>query len=121
MKHASFPPVSVRVSADAEGRINKRIFFAEYFHLLTHGPLSILVTWFERVRLRAELVADLRDRPEYLRDIGICEHAAQFEATRFFWEPVLLSRTEFDSTQDAGEPRKRAKRVTAPTSVSLKY
>ena len=54
------------------------------------APLSILVMWCRRARLRAELAADLRERPEYLRDIGICEYQARNEAVRFFWEPILL-------------------------------
>ena len=54
------------------------------------APLSILMMWCRRARLRAELAADLRERPEYLRDIGICEYQAQSEAVRFFWEPILL-------------------------------
>ena len=54
------------------------------------APLSILVMWSRRARLRAQLAADLRERPEYLRDIGICEYQARSEAVRFFWEPVLL-------------------------------
>ena len=54
------------------------------------APLSILAIWCRRARLRAQLAADLRERPEYLRDIGICEYQAQSEAVRFLWEPVLL-------------------------------
>lgn len=52
--------------------------------------LSILVMWSRRARLRAQLAADLRERPEYLLDIGICEYEARSEAVKFFWEPVLL-------------------------------
>jgi len=38
----------------------------------------------------AELRADIRDKPDFLRDIGIGLHEAQAEASRFFWEPLLL-------------------------------
>ena len=64
------------------------------------APLSILVVWCRRARLRAQLAADLRERPEYLRDIGICEYQARREAVRFFWEPVLLKhqRVEIAAT-----------------------
>ena len=68
----------------------KASFF--YFWRRRPAPLSILVMWCGRARLRAQLAADLRERPEYLRDIGICEYQAQSEALRFFWEPVLLKQ-----------------------------
>ena len=54
------------------------------------APVSLCLTWYGRARLRRDLAADLRERPEYLRDIGICEHAARSEAVRLFWEPILL-------------------------------
>jgi uncharacterized protein YjiS (DUF1127 family) len=65
---------------------------ASFYNLgrLLHAPLSILAMWSRRARLRAQLAADLRERPEYLRDIGICEYQARSEAVRFFWEPILL-------------------------------
>jgi uncharacterized protein YjiS (DUF1127 family) len=50
------------------------------------------VTWWQRSRFRAELGADLRDKPELLRDIGIGAYEAQAEASRFFWEAVILER-----------------------------
>ena len=64
------------------------------------APVFILVMWYRRARLRAELAADLRERPEYLRDIGICQYQAQGEAVRFFWEPILLKhrRVEMAAT-----------------------
>ena len=64
------------------------------------APVSILVMWYRRARLRAELAADLRERPQFLRDIGICEYQARTEAGRFFWEPVLLKhrRVEMAAT-----------------------
>jgi uncharacterized protein YjiS (DUF1127 family) len=46
--------------------------------------------WWQRACFRAELRADLRDKPDFLRDIGIGLHEAQAEASRFFWEPLLL-------------------------------
>lgn len=52
--------------------------------------LSLPATWWQRARFRAELRADLRDRPEFLRDIGIGLHEAQVEASRFFWEALIL-------------------------------
>lgn len=52
--------------------------------------LSLPATWWQRARFRAELRADLRDKPEFLRDIGIGVHEAQAEASRFFWEALIL-------------------------------
>ena len=65
---------------------------ASFYNLgrLLQPPLSILAMWCRRARLRAQLAADLRERPEYLFDIGICEYEARSEAVRFFWEPILL-------------------------------
>ena len=54
------------------------------------SPLATLAAWWQRACFRAELRADLRDKPEFLRDIGIGLHEAQAEASRFFWEPLLL-------------------------------
>jgi len=48
--------------------------------------------WRQRTRFRAELRADIRDRPDFLRDIGIGLYEAHAEASRFFWEPWLLKR-----------------------------
>ncbi|TYL96669.1 hypothetical protein FXB40_11585 [Bradyrhizobium rifense] len=48
--------------------------------------------WLERACFRAKLRADLKDGPDLLRDIGISLHEAQAEASRFFWEPVVLRR-----------------------------
>ncbi|MDH2343352.1 hypothetical protein QCM77_07195 [Bradyrhizobium sp. SSUT18] len=50
------------------------------------------VTWWQRSRFRAELRADLRDKPEFLRDIGMGAYEAQAEASRYFWEAVILER-----------------------------
>ena len=54
------------------------------------SPLATLATWWQRACFRAELRADLRDKPDFLHDIGIGRHEAQAEASRFFWEPLLL-------------------------------
>ncbi|MET4261279.1 uncharacterized protein YjiS (DUF1127 family) [Bradyrhizobium sp. S3.12.5] len=54
--------------------------------------LSLPATWWQRSRFRTELRADLRDKPELLHDIGIGLHEAHAEASRFFWEAVLLQR-----------------------------
>jgi uncharacterized protein YjiS (DUF1127 family) len=51
---------------------------------------SLPATWWQRACFRAELRADLRDKPDFLRDIGIGLHEAQAEALRLFWEPLLL-------------------------------
>lgn len=59
-------------------------------HLRGSAPLALFVTWYQRARFRAELLADLRHKADYLKDIGICRHEAASEAARFFWEPVLL-------------------------------
>jgi uncharacterized protein YjiS (DUF1127 family) len=52
--------------------------------------LGLPATWWQRACFRAQLRADLRDKPDLLRDIGIGRHEAQAEASRFFWEPLLL-------------------------------
>jgi uncharacterized protein YjiS (DUF1127 family) len=51
---------------------------------------SLPATWWQRACFRAELRADLRDKPDFLRDIGFGLHEAQAEASRFFWEPLRL-------------------------------
>ncbi len=53
---------------------------------------SLPATWWRRARFRAELRADLRDKPELLRDIGIGVYEAQAEGSRFFWEALILER-----------------------------
>ena len=59
-------------------------------HLRLGAVFSLLATWWQRACFRAELRADLRDRLDFFRDIGIGLHEAQAEASRFFWEPLLL-------------------------------
>lgn len=54
--------------------------------------VGLPVTWWQRSRFRAELRADLRDKRDFLRDIGLGVHEAQAEASRFFWEAVILKR-----------------------------
>jgi uncharacterized protein YjiS (DUF1127 family) len=59
-------------------------------HLRLGAIFSLPATWWQRACFRAELRADLRDKPDFLRDIGIDLHEAQAEALRLFWEPLLL-------------------------------
>jgi uncharacterized protein YjiS (DUF1127 family) len=59
-------------------------------HLRLGAIFSLPATWWQRACFRAELRADLRDKSDFLRDIGIGLHEAQAEASRFFWEPLLL-------------------------------
>ena len=59
-------------------------------HLRLGAIFSLPATWWQRACFRAELRADTRDKPDFLRDIGIGVHEAQAEASRFFWEPLLL-------------------------------
>ncbi|WBL82199.1 hypothetical protein I3J27_17850 [Bradyrhizobium xenonodulans] len=66
---------------------------AKDFHLPSLAPLTLFVTWYQRACFRSELLEDLRHRPEYLSDIGICRHEATTETNRFFWEPILLRRS----------------------------
>jgi uncharacterized protein YjiS (DUF1127 family) len=61
-------------------------------HLALGAIFSLPATWWQRASFRAELRADLRDRSDFLRDIGIGLHEAQAEASRFFWEPLLLKQ-----------------------------
>jgi uncharacterized protein YjiS (DUF1127 family) len=51
---------------------------------------ALPVIWRQRARFRARLRADLKDNIDFLHDIGIHLHEAQAEASRFFWEPVIL-------------------------------
>lgn len=53
---------------------------------------SLPATWWRRSRFRAELRADLRDKPEFLRDIGIGVYEAQAEVARYFWEALIVER-----------------------------
>jgi uncharacterized protein YjiS (DUF1127 family) len=46
--------------------------------------------WWHRASFRAELRADLKDNADFLHDIGIPVCEAQAEASRFFWEPIVL-------------------------------
>ena len=48
--------------------------------------------WWQRARFRARLRADLRDNPDFLRDIGIGAYEARVELSRSFWEPIKLRR-----------------------------
>jgi len=59
-------------------------------HLVLDAIFGLPATWWQRACFRAELRADLRDKPDFLRDIGIGLHEAQTEASRFFWEPLRL-------------------------------
>ena len=61
-------------------------------HLRLAAIFSLPATWWQRSCFRAELRADLKDKPDFLRDIGIGLHEAQAEASRFFWEPSLLEQ-----------------------------
>jgi len=54
--------------------------------------LSLPATWWRRSRFRAGLRADLRENPDLLRDIGIGVYEAQAEASRYFWETLMLER-----------------------------
>jgi uncharacterized protein YjiS (DUF1127 family) len=65
-------------------------FEADSGQLRLGAIFSLLATWWQRACFRAELRADLRDKPDFLRDIGIGLHEAQAEVSRFFWEPLLL-------------------------------
>jgi uncharacterized protein YjiS (DUF1127 family) len=60
-------------------------------HLRLGAIFSLPATWWQRACFRVELRADIRDKPDFLRDIGIGLHEAQAEASRFFWEPLLLN------------------------------
>jgi uncharacterized protein YjiS (DUF1127 family) len=52
--------------------------------------LALPNLWRERGRFRARLRADLKDNTDFLHDIGIHVHEARAEASRFFWEPIIL-------------------------------
>lgn len=61
-------------------------------HLRLSAIFSLPATWRQRARFRAELRADIINRPDFLHDIGIGLYEAHAEASRFFWEPWLLKR-----------------------------
>ncbi|WP_441232477.1 hypothetical protein [Bradyrhizobium sp. 1200_D9_N1_1] len=92
-RRASFPEAANAPRAKSQVQMSDTIPPAKDFDLRGLAPLTLFVTWYQRARFRAELLADLRHKPEYLRDIGICPHEATSETTRFFWEPVLLRRS----------------------------
>ncbi|KAA0076340.1 hypothetical protein [Tardiphaga sp. P9-11] len=50
--------------------------------------------WLRRIHFRAQLRADIASADEFLDDIGINLFDAQVEAMRFFWQPVLLMRSQ---------------------------
>lgn len=58
-------------------------------------------TWWQRIRFRAQLRADMVDAANFLHDIGIDLFDAQAEAMRFFWEPVTLMRVQSTSPEVA--------------------
>jgi len=59
-------------------------------HLRLGAIFSLPGTWWQRACFRAELRADIRDKPDFLRDIGIGPCEAHAEASRSFCEPLLL-------------------------------
>jgi len=92
MTHASFSEAANAPQANSQTGISDTVLSTRDFHRRGLAPFTLLVTWYQRARFRAELLADLRHKAEYLKDIGICRHEATSEVTRFFWEPVLLRR-----------------------------
>lgn len=90
--NTSFPEAANVSRARSRVRIPDAIPPAKELQQRTLASLLLFATWYQRARFRAELLDDLRHRPEYLSDIGICRHEARSETTRFFWEPVLLRR-----------------------------
>ncbi|MHB0772062.1 hypothetical protein [Bradyrhizobium sp. 5.13L] len=57
-----------------------------------HPIARLPFTWWERARFRSKLRADIRDRSDFLRDIGVDVFEAHAEAFRFFWQPITLKR-----------------------------
>ncbi|SCB50653.1 hypothetical protein GA0061098_1014197 [Bradyrhizobium shewense] len=78
---------------------------------------SLPATWWQRACFRAELRADLRDNPDFLRDIGIGLYEAQAEALRFFWEPLRLEQTVRDPNPIAASDVRSTKRVSLDVSA----
>ena len=91
MSGALFPAANPQASSFVGGSVS----FSGISRLLL-APIALARTWYRRASFRADLANDLRERPDYLRDIGICEYAARSEALRFFWEPVLLKHRRFE-------------------------
>lgn len=88
--NTTFPEAANASRARSEVRVPDDLRLTKDFHRHSLAALMLFATWYQRACFRAELLDDLRHRPEYLSDIGICRHEARSETTRFFWEPVLL-------------------------------
>jgi uncharacterized protein YjiS (DUF1127 family) len=67
-------------------------FASDDDHLRIGAIFRLPAIWWQRICFRAKLRADLKDKSDHLRDIGIELHEAQAEVWRFFWEPILLKR-----------------------------
>src|SRR5882757_8170197 len=65
-------------------------FLSGDYDLHVRAIVRLPATWWQRACFRARLRADLKDKSDFLRDIGV--HEAQAEASRFFREPIMLKR-----------------------------
>lgn len=108
MTHAPFSEAANAPQANSKMGISDTILSTTDYHLRGLAPFALMATWYQRARFRAELLADLRHRAEYLKDIGICRHEAISEVARFFWEPVLLRRSLFDPPLPQPDPANTA-------------
>jgi len=66
-----------------------------YRNKLGHTDRAIArlpLRWWERACFRSKLREDIRDRSDFLRDVGINVFEAHAEAGRFFWQPITLKR-----------------------------
>lgn len=86
---AFFSETSSRTTPPQE--VFLQIYMIERGHAV-HPIARLPFTWWERARFRSELRADIRDRSDFLRDIGVDMFEAHAEACRFFWQPIMLKR-----------------------------
>ncbi|KRR05653.1 hypothetical protein [Bradyrhizobium valentinum] len=76
-------------------KLPQELFLQIYRNKLGHADHAIArlpLTWWERACFRSKLREDIRDRSDFLRDVGIDVLEAHAEACRFFWQPITLKR-----------------------------
>ncbi|WP_448029107.1 hypothetical protein [Bradyrhizobium liaoningense] len=86
---AFFSETSSRTTPPQE--VFLQIYMIERGHAV-HPIARLPFTWWERACFRSKLRADIRDRSDFLRDIGVDMFEAHAEACRFFWQPITLKR-----------------------------
>ena len=85
-------PLRVQAAAPDRPVALPKAGLASGYDLHVRAVFVLPATWWQRASFRAKLSADLKDKSDFLRDIGIEVHEAQAEASRSFWEPIALKR-----------------------------